>query len=170
MIAVVVDTNVAVTANGRSLPDGVSLSCVATCARRLRSIQQDGIVVFDDGWRILREYKTNLREAGQPGVGDAWLKWLLTNLANPKRCQLVAITPIDTPQVFAEFPADPILEHFDKGDRKFVAVSRSHPGHPAILNATDSDWKAHQDALTRHGVTVDFLCPEFLDMMMSRDS
>ena len=163
MIAVVVDTNVAVTANGISLPAGVSASCVATCARRLQSLRQNGIVVIDDGWRILREYRVNLHETGQPGVGDAWFKWLLTNLANPERCHQVTITPVDAPQMFAEFPIDPDLEHFDKGDRKFVAVSRVHPERPALLNATDSDWQTHQSALARHGVTVDFLCPDFLD-------
>lgn len=163
MIAVVVDTNVAVTANGKSLPAGVSPACVAACARRLHSLRQSGIIVLDNGWRILREYKANVRETGQPGIGDAWLKWLLTNLANPERCQLVAITPVDTPQVFAEFPADPDLAHFDKGDRKFVAVSRAHPDHPPVLNATDSDWQIYQNALARHGVTVEFMCPDFLD-------
>ncbi len=160
---VVVDTNVAVTANGRSLPNGVSASCVAACARRLQTIRQNGVVVLDDGWRILREYKANIAESGQPGVGDAWLKWLLTNLANPQRCQIVKITPVDAPQMFAEFPADPALEHFDSSDRKFVAVSRAHPARPAVLNATDSDWQIQRRALARHGVTVEFLCPDFLD-------
>jgi hypothetical protein len=163
MIVVVVDTNVAVTANGRTLPDGVSVSCVAACARRLHSIRQNGLVVLDDGWRILREYKANIAEGGQPGVGDAWLKWLLTNLANPQRCQIVTITPVDAPRMFAEFPSDPALQHFDKSDRKFVAVSRAHPAHPAVLNATDNDWQIHRSALARHGVTVEFLCPDFLD-------
>lgn len=163
MSAVVVDTNVAVTANGKSLPDSVSIACVAACARRLQTIRQDGVVVLDDGWRILREYKANIAESGQPGVGDAWLKWLLTNLANPERCQRVAITPVDAPQMFAEFPADPALAQFDKSDRKFVAVSRAHPARPAVLNATDSDWQNHRSALARHGVTVEFLCPDFLN-------
>lgn len=163
MSVVVVDTNVAVTANGKSLPSGVSVSCTVACARRLQSLRQNGIVVLDDGWRILREYKANLAEAGQPGVGDAWLKWLLTNLANPLRCYLVTITPVDEPQMFAEFPADPELEHFDNSDRKFVAVSRAHPARPVVLNATDSDWQIHRSALARHGVTVEFLCPDFLD-------
>lgn len=163
MSAVVVDTNVAVTANSKSLPAGVSAACVAACARRLQSIRQNGVVVLDDGWCILREYKANLAEAGQPGVGDAWLKWLLTNLANPERCQQVAITPVDAPQMFAEFPADPALASFDHSDRKFVAVNRAHPAHPAVLNATDSDWQIHRSALARHDVTVEFLCPDFLN-------
>lgn len=162
-MTVVVDTNVAVTANGRSLPNGVSRFCVAACARRLQTIQQNGVVVLDDGWRILREYKANIAEAGQPGVGDAWLKWLLTNLANPQRCQIVKITPVNAPQMFTEFPSDPALQHFDQSDRKFVAVSRAHPAHPAILNATDSDWQNYYNALARHGVAVEFMCPDFLD-------
>jgi len=36
----------------------------------------------------------------------------------------------------------------------------AHPEHPPILNAVDSDWWHHQDALARHGVRVEFLCPD----------
>jgi hypothetical protein len=162
---VVVDTNVAVTANGKQLPTGVSRQCVAVCARRLQAVQTAGIVAIDNQWRILREYRANLREAGQPGVGDAWLKWLLTNLANPTRCHQVPITPRGGGNDFAEFPSDPDLQTFDQSDRKFVAVSLAHPANPPVLNATDSDWRNHHTALERHGVIVEYLCPEYLSPM-----
>lgn len=162
MSAVVVDTNVAVTANGSDLPHGVTAQCVAACARRLREVQQRETVVVDNGWLILNEYKTNVNERGQPGAGDAWLKWLLTNHANPHRCHKVTLTPVKDGRMFEEFPDDPDLARFDASDRKFVAASRTHGERPPVLNAVDSDWQDHQAALARHGVDVRFLCPDYL--------
>ena len=162
MKIVIVDTNVAVTANRRELPNGVSIHCVASCARRLRIVQDSEIVAIDSAWRILREYKARLNEGGQPGVGDVFLKWLLTNHANPMRCHKVEITPTAAGNSFVEFPDDPALEKFDPSDRKFVAVSIAHRDHPPILNATDSDWQEHEFALRIHGIVVEYVCPDYL--------
>ena len=54
---------------------------------------------------IISEYKNKLSQTGQPGIGDAFLKWVLTNQANPNRCQTAKITEtgIDS---FEEFPQD----------------------------------------------------------------
>ena len=137
----IADTNVPKVANWQT--SQASPACVAACARRLSDIQSAGTLVLDDGWHILREYLTNLRSSGQPGMGDAFLKWVLTNQANPRRCELVHITPVNTgPDCcdFAEFPEDNNLARFDPADRKFVAVAVAHPEHPPILNAVDTDW------------------------------
>jgi len=160
MIAIV-DTNVAVVANQRA--PQASSDCVRWCVQRLRTLQRTGCVVIDDGWRILNEYKDNLREQGQPGVGDAFLRWLLRNRSNPRFCCQVHITPgaaSATATDFAEFPQDPALAAFDPSDRKFVAVAVAHPEHPPVLNAVDSDWWDHREALAQHGVQVEFLCPD----------
>lgn len=160
---VIVDTNVAVVANGRQRAPQASPACVLTCVGRLRDLQLHHTLVLDDGWRILREYLRELSPAGQPGVGDAFLKWVLTNRANPARCEQVRITPRDAAQPdgeLREFPADPILAGFDPSDRKFVAVALAHPDRPPILNAVDTDWWPYCAALAGHGVRVDFLCPD----------
>jgi hypothetical protein len=160
---VIVDTNVPVVANQRLSPQA-SLECVATCVRAIRAIQTEYILVIDDAWHILREYRNNLRSSGQPGVGDAFLKWVLTNQANPHRCEQVHITLSANRQDdndFDEFPDDPNLSTFDRSDRKFVAVAIAHPQKPPILNATDTtDWWTHVNALARYGLQIDFLCPE----------
>lgn len=101
-----------------------------------------------------------MRSDGQPGEGDAFLKWVLTNQANPQRCEHVHINPTENGNNFAEFPEDPDLKAFDPSDRKFVAVALSHPDSPPILNAVDSDWWLFRDAFTRNGVHVEFLCPQ----------
>ncbi len=70
---VVVDTNVAVVANGHS--EQASQDCVRNCAERLYQITSGSKkLVLDDQWRIIGEYRDNLRSSGQPGVGDAFLK------------------------------------------------------------------------------------------------
>lgn len=162
MNVVIVDTNVAVTANQRELPHGVSIRCVASCARRLQIVRDSEIVAIDSGWRILREYKAQLNEGGQPGVGDAFLKWLLTNHANPTRCHKVEITPVAAGDSFVEFPHDPRLQRFDPSDRKFVAVNVAHAARPPIVNATDSDWQIFEADLRVYGIEVEFVCPDYL--------
>ncbi|MCI0524309.1 MAG: hypothetical protein L0Y75_03515 [Acidobacteria bacterium] len=121
----VVDTNVAVVANGNS--QQASPECVIECLHRLgRIVRDEDSLALDDQWRIIREYRANLSSTGQPGPGDAFLKWVLTNWANPNRCVMVAITPVGNDEnSFAEFPEAPGLADFDPADRKFVALNGS---------------------------------------------
>ena len=127
--------------------------------RRLEGIKATGKIVLDDGYLILSEYRAQLRSEGQPGEGDAFLKWVLTNQANPQKCDQVHVNPTEDGNSFAEFPDVPELRAFDRSDRKFVAAARAHPDSPPILNAVDTDWWVSRAALERHGVHVEFLCP-----------
>ncbi len=159
-MSVVVDTNVAIVANGRH--EAASDQCVDACIDALLAAQGD-VVLVDDGYRIFDEYQRHLSHAGQPGVGDAFFKWLWSNQANPVCCRQVGITPADLDgRVFLEFPDDPELEGFDRNDRKFVVVALASGDDPAILNASDSDWWEFRDALRRHGIRTEFLCPELM--------
>jgi hypothetical protein len=157
-VRAVVDTNVAVVANGNSAQ--ASPKCVWTCTVRLRELTEKGRLVIDDKWLILKEYMANLRSSGQPGDGDAFLKWVLTNYRNPERCELVTITPRSVELAdFEEFPCTPGLVGFHSDDRKFVAVAMAHPQHPPILQAVDAEWWEMRDQLAEAGIAVDFLCP-----------
>ncbi len=155
MTALVIDTNVLRVANGG--PEYL-MTCVRSCASALAKLQS-GLIVIDDGFRLIREYKSHARESGQPGVGDAFLLWLLRNHRNPAVCELVPLAET-TPGDFDAFPSDPDLWNFDRSDRKFVAVALTSKHGPRILNAVDSDWCLFLTALNRNGVTVEFLCPE----------
>jgi len=153
----VVDTNVPVVANGRS--EQASPECIRACAVRLRELTHSDKLILDDGWRILKEYKRRLISEGQPGPGDAFLKWVLTNYRNPDRCELVRITPRDSCETdFVEFPDVPELRDFDSDDRKFIAVALAHPNKPPILQATDAEWWERKEAFKKAGVTIDFIC------------
>jgi|SRR6185295_17128940 len=156
----VVDTNVAVVANGKAPHAGVG--CVRACVDALVEIQSRGRLLLDDCGEILIEYRRHLSPSGQPGVGDAFFKWLWSNQANPERCRKVSINPVAEPRCFEEFPAALDLSNFDPSDRKFVAVAIASGENPPILNAVDSDWWTHREPLRRQGVEVRFLCPELM--------
>jgi len=154
----VVDTNVALVANERG---NASPDCVNACTQRLFKLTRSGCVVIDTEWRILREYHNKLSPSGQPGPGDAFLKWVLSNQANPERCKQVPLTPrAEDEQDFEEFPRHPGLSAFDPSDRKFVAVAAACPDGAVILEATDSKWWGWAGALAECGIKVEFLCPE----------
>lgn len=156
---VVVDTNVAVVANGHS--EQASQECVQNCAKWLYQITNGTRkLVIDDKWQIIGEYKDNLRSTGQPGVGDAFLKWVLTNWRNVERCELVSITPIDHGASFKEFPTDSELINFDPDDRKFIAIALAHRQNPPILQAVDVAWWNFKDILLRNSIKVEFLCED----------
>ena len=155
---VVVDTNVAVVANGQS--PQASPNCVAICINRLEGIiRGEEKLVLDNRWIIISEYRDNLRSSGEPGAGDRFLLWLLRN--KDTQCDLVPITPVDgSENEFEEFPDDPALKDFDPDDRKFIAVACAHPEKPPILQAVDSQWWDFRDALRENGVTVAFICED----------
>ncbi len=156
---VVMDTNVAVVANGKTEQAG--RRCVRECIAKLRHIRNECCLLLDNGNLILEEYRKNLSLSGQPGPGDGFYKWLFDNQANPEHCQKVPLKPhID--REFEKFPDDPNLESFDRDDRKFVAVALASGTAPKVLNASDPDWWFHCQALRQHGVEVVFLCPDLM--------
>jgi hypothetical protein len=78
----IVDTNVPVVANQHQASQA-SPTCILACTVKIREIQAQHTLILDNQWLIIREYMDNLRSEGQPGVGDAFLKWVLSNHANP---------------------------------------------------------------------------------------
>lgn len=159
MSAFVVDTNVPVVANGRS--EQADPDCVIACINVLGDIVANGLVVLDDAMQILHEYMSNLSMSGQPGAGDAFMKWVWSVQADVGRCECVRLTPCSlASDDFNEFPDDVDLANFDPSDRKFVVVALASRKKPVVLNAVDSDWAQSHGALVRHGIKVDFLCPQ----------
>lgn len=159
MVAAVVDTNVAVVANGAH--EQATDLCRLICTKKLISIRKTGIAVVDNLGLIFDEYKKHFCFSGQPGVGDAFFKHIHNNLGNAQKVEIVTINPTDENLVeFEEFPDDPDLVGFDKTDRKFVAVAIKSTQNPSILNAVDSGWEPYRQALLVNGVTVLQLCPD----------
>lgn len=159
----IVDVNVGIVANGKA---EVCAECELECVETLQTTMVHGRVAVDDGGRIFDEYMNHLRLAGEPGVGDEFVKWLHDHEWLPDRCERVPLTPPDAdPLDFEEFPRDVALARFDRSDRKYVAVAvvcAALLGPATVLNATDSDWKHHEVSLTANGVAVVHLCPSEL--------
>lgn len=102
----------------------------------------------------------HLSLSGQPGPGDAFLKWVW-NVQATDRVLKAKVTPTaDDTSELQEFPLDPRLDGFDKDDRKYVAVALSSQRNPPVLNAVDSDWWDYRKPLEDNGVAIIFLCPE----------
>lgn len=165
---VVVDTNVPIAASHRSAQ--ASADCVLRCQDAVLELMADRRrLALDADGLILREYGAHLSSSGQPGLGDKFLKWVLTNWANPGRCDLVAITAMSADGLgFEEFPDAPGLENFDASDRKFVAVAQAHAESPPILQALDSQWWGWKDALAGAGIRVEFLCAADVQTLYER--
>ena len=159
----VVDTNVPKTANlavdPAKIPDDL-LDCVLACVEIIDQVVEHGGLVIDSGDEIFNEYRHQLRMAGQPGVGDRFMKWVHDNRWNLPDTDRVIITKND--ESYAEFPEHEGLVNFDRSDRKFVAVAHAHPQKPPILQATDSKWWHWQHALRETGITVHFLCTDYI--------
>jgi hypothetical protein len=162
----VVDTNVPISANKAlveesDVPDELKQACVDAIVH----VMNTGALVIDYQGEILTEYKRHLNSSGQPGVGDAFLKWVYT-------CQLrstghlVNISPDG--ESYLEFPSHKGLVKFDRNDRKFVAVSNAHSKKPPILQATDSKWIAWESALKEVGIRVFFLHRGYVDEKYKR--
>ena len=156
--AVVVDTNVAVTANGDA--EHASVTCQQQCVNCLVQVTAGQCrLVLDQCFEIFNEYRCELSLSGQPGVGDIFMKWVHDNQFNEDRCERVPLTASRS-RGFKEFPDDPDLRGFDPDDRKFVAVALASKYRPRILNAVDSDWWDFKAVLRRNGIRVTFLCDD----------
>ncbi len=151
----VIDTNVLLVANQQH-PD-ISIECVANCIERLQAIQNDGVVVIDDSFIILNEYQHKTQVSPPRGVGDVFLKWLLRNMGNPARVEMVTVT-LTAIDLYAEFPDQALQAEFDPPDRVFPAVANAHPDKPTILQAADCKWIDWWPRLAEHAIQVEFLC------------
>ncbi|EIC22815.1 hypothetical protein [Thiorhodovibrio frisius] len=159
-----VDTNVPKMANlaTQANPESdVSDACVLACVEAIEhAIKKRGLII-DTGDEIFDEYRKHLSMKGQPGVGDRFMKWVHDNRWSLPEAQRVTITR--NGDSYDEFPAHDDLNNFDRSDRKFVAVANAHVEKPPILQATDSKWWGWKDALAEVGITVQFLCPEYVE-------
>jgi len=147
----VVDTNVAIVANGSNT--NASPSCQLAALEGLRALLQVGRIVVDAAGEMLAEYRRLLSPSGQPGAGDRFLYEVLVNYGRKVERVDLEKRPDGT---FMDFPEDGRLVDFDYDDRKFAAAARkcSVP----VMNATDTDWLNHRQALTENGIEIEFVC------------
>ena len=153
----VIDTNVPKLANDKY---GFSIECIMNCIKYLRKIINDEAkVVIDDKWLILKEYRNNLSASGEPGIGDHFFRWILTNQKNSERCIQLSLIPDQSNKTNYEvFKSDLNKLPADPADIKFLAVAFFADGKAPILEATDCKWWGWQKSLEKHAIRIEFLC------------
>lgn len=152
---VVIDTNVGIAANGKA---DVSVECELACVQFLREVTRSGHLVLDANGTIFEEYLRYLSLSGEPGVGDAFIRWVNDHQHDTDFCTLVDLT-IKPDGEFVEFPDSQELSGFDPSDKKFVAVASAHPDRPVLRVALDRGWVRYREALAKQNVEIEFLCP-----------
>jgi hypothetical protein len=158
----VIDTNVPITANLATQGDAdIPVECIAACVQHIKHITRHGGLVLDDGGEIFEEYRRNLSLRGQPGQGDAFVKWVCNHQWDASKVTRVRISKEG--DSYQEFPAHPELADFDPADRKFVAVAGACPNKAAILQGVDSKWWGWAPALQETGIELCFLCRELIE-------
>ncbi len=158
MTKYVIDTNVIAVSN--NLHDGADMACILSCINFLTITGRSAPIVIDAGMEILGEYMRYASHRGQPGVGDAFFKYLWENQANPSKCMTVHITPSGLDDVlYEELLPHHSLSGMDRMDQKFLAVAIKTGPEVFIVNATDSDWRQFEHAIREVGVGIRQLCP-----------
>ena len=90
MSACVVDTNVAIAANGADTH--ADLKCQRECVSTLEDVCARRVVVLDDANAIFNEYKDRLSFSGVPGVGDKFFKHIFDHWSDEIRVLRVSIS------------------------------------------------------------------------------
>jgi len=153
MSGVIVDTNVAVVANGQNTE--VVARCTDDCIRFLIEAKSEHIVLIDAGDEILKEYAKALKMGLPYQLGAQFLIHIIQHQFDENRVQRVNLEKSQSGE-FIDFPTSPTLEGFDLSDRKFAALACKMA--TPVTNAIDSDWVEHHEALKAHGIHVNFLC------------
>ena len=163
MSKVVVDTNVWVLAD-RIISDEVGVStneadCIEACYEWLTLfVESKDQLVVDYSYRILREYRNNIRNGGVSEL-------ILNDLESVALERLVCVDIEYDSNQHAKLPFP--ITFKDPNDRKFIAAAIAREPHAPIYSATETDWAKEAGLLTENGITVNELCPEYIEEKMS---
>jgi hypothetical protein len=164
----VVDTNVPLTALGAA--NHMSSGCQLRCSEWLGEfLMEEKMLVIDSGLGILGEYTNAIAYEGQANVGRQFLRWVLTNYANPYRVRQVDITQIASNN-YSGLPAS--LNGFDPNDKKFLAVAIVNNSNEktTIVQAADGKWVNWQPELTAAGIIIEYPCYAELVLFAKKNS
>lgn len=159
----IVDTNVPLVAAGAH--DAATVQCQLNCADFIDLLLEGAFcLVLDLGEEAFAEYSGNIHlDPPDASLASQFLWYILDNLGYPERIHRISLQVQDDGE-YTAWPRDSELANFDLADRKWVALARAfrqETGQYApITYAIERDWDKHRNALTRHGVELDYLCPE----------
>lgn len=162
----IIDTNVPLQ-SGKSVASLTieEAKCAKECSRFIHDFinNPDSILVLDANGKVYEEYRTNIEALrNEPNLAKQFLNWV--HIYHNKRIlpeNHVQLTEIAENE-FVEFPSCSELNDFDSKDRKFVALANAHKEHPPIIEGTDGEWWVYRDVLLQKGISVKFLCEEYI--------
>jgi hypothetical protein len=152
----VVDTNVAIVANGQSeRPEEKppTIQCRKAAVIFLMELLASSKILLDLDGEAQGEYRTYLNPRGQPGVGDRFYLEVINSA--PDRVERIDL-PRREDGEYADLPQALIDVGFDPSDRKFAALANK--ARASVANATDSDWVNDAMTLQACGISVQNLC------------
>ena len=147
----VIDTNVAIVANGSSV--GVTDRCRLAAIEILLAALKNGVIFLDTEGKVQTEYGRHLKPRGQPGVGDRFYLEIINS--NPKRVQRVDLLRKPNGE-YVDLPQRVVDAGFDPSDRVFAALAKKTKSK--VHNAVDTDWLEKLDVLQACGIKVVFVC------------
>jgi hypothetical protein len=133
-----IDTNILIAANGNArrlkLPDTIK------CQEFTASLFSGVVVSIDDKQEIFTEYFKYASRSGQPGIGDAFAKYLWDHQFDNSKCEIVK----------TEFH-----EHWTCSITRLVIEQvLASRNNPVICNACDGDWKENKALLDEYNVKI----------------
>lgn len=122
-------------------------------------------LVLDLDYEIMTEYRNIISE--ETNEGKIFWRWLYTYLGRIDLKNLVKLEK-DEDGNHLMFPIEERTNEFDRSDRKFVALSRTHTEHPPIVEAADGKWLGFRDVFEEYGVHIESLDMSYANMMYGR--
>jgi hypothetical protein len=147
----IIDTNILVAANEDARH--LNLSDTIKCQKFTASLFSGAVVSIDDKQEIFREYFKYASRSGQPGIGDAFAKYLWDHQFDNSKCEIVK-TEFHEHCVYSILADKEDLLSFDRSDLKFIAVYFGSRNSPIICNACDGDWKEKKALLDKYNVKI----------------
>lgn len=163
MSEVVVDTNVwvyadRITSISTETP-AIEADCIEACYRWMQEfIQSEDRLVVDRSYRIFLEYRNNVSRGGLA-------EQELNRLESLPFERLVYVDIELDADGNAIVPLEVLIE--DESDRKFIAVAIALEPYAPIYNATETDWSEEEQRISRYGLVVHELCPEYIAGLIS---
>lgn len=151
MIKYVIDTNVAIVANGNEA--NVTIDCRLATVELLVNAYNNGKIFLDSAGEMQKEYRRHLAPRGAPGVGDRFYLEVLNS--HPDRIVRIEVPKREDGQ-HEDLPQSIIDAGFDPSDRVFAAVAKKAGAE--LFNAVDTDWLEHRDVIEANGISLTFLC------------
>lgn len=122
-------------------------------------------LVLDADYEITNEYRNRI--SMKTDMGKIFWRWFNAYINRILPEDYVKLEK-DSEGNYAMFPLEERTKGFDMSDRKFVALSRRHPEHPIIVEATDGKWFGFKDVFKKYGVQIEFLDEHYAEMMYNR--